>query len=88
MISSSFPPKKQASDWLIYLVYQSEAQFFLAGRNLNSCLDSDLKKKLSGEENFKKGKIGKTRPNSKGKSMSKTGKFYDQNWKSDPMNSR
>ena len=62
--------------------------FFLAGRNLNSCLDSDLKKKLSGEEDFKKGKIGKTRPNSKGKSMSKTGKFYDQNWKSDPMNSR
>ena len=67
---------------------QCEARFFLAGRNLNSCLDSDLKKKLSGEEDFKKGKIGKTRPNSKGKSMSKTGKFYDQNWKSDPMNSR
>ena len=28
MSSSSFPPKKQASDWLTYLVYQSEACFF------------------------------------------------------------
>ena len=27
MSSSSFPPKKQASDWLTYLVYQSEACF-------------------------------------------------------------
>ena len=42
---------------------------------------------LSGEENFKKEKIRKTRLNSKGRSVSKTGKSNVQNWKSDPMNS-
>ena len=46
-----------------------------------------MKHKLSGEENFKKGKIRKTRLNSNGRSVSKIGKILAQNWKSDPMNS-
>ena len=46
-----------------------------------------MKHKLSGEENFKKGKIRKTRLNSNGRPMSKIGKIKVQNWKSDPMNS-
>ena len=37
MSSSGFSPKKQASDWL----------FFLAGDNLNSSPELDLKKKLT-----------------------------------------
>ena len=37
--SRGFPPKIQASDWLTYLFYQLEV-----GNNLNSCLDSDLRK--------------------------------------------
>ena len=41
--SCGFSPKIQASDWLTYLVYQLEA-CFLVGNNLNSCLDSDLRK--------------------------------------------
>ena len=44
-----------------------------------------MKHKLSGEENFKKGKIRKTRLNSNGRP--KIGKIRGQNWKSDPMNS-
>ena len=46
-----------------------------------------MKYKLSGEENFKKGKIRKTRLNSNGRSVSKIGKYSVQNWQSDPMNS-
>ena len=46
-----------------------------------------MKHKLNGEENFKKGKIRKTRLNSNGRPVSKIGKIKVQNWKSDPMNS-
>ena len=46
-----------------------------------------MKHKLSGEENFKKGKIRKTRQDSNGSPVSKRGKIRVQNWKSDPMNS-
>ena len=37
-----FPPKKQAADWLIYLVFQLKA-CFLARNHLNTCPDSDLR---------------------------------------------
>ena len=40
MSSSGFLPKKQASDWLTYLVYKSEACFF-GGNHFNSFPDSD-----------------------------------------------
>ena len=39
---SSFPPKKQGSDWLTYLVYQLEA-YFLARNHLYSCPDLELR---------------------------------------------
>ena len=40
---SSFPPKKQGSDWqTYYLVYQLEA-YFLAGNDLYSCPDLELR---------------------------------------------
>ena len=44
MTSSGFLPKKQASDWLIYLVYQLEACFF-GGRpvELMTCIKSQKK---------------------------------------------
>ena len=45
-----------------------------------------MKHKLNGEENFKKGKIRKTRLNSNGRPVSKKGKIFPQNWKRDPMN--
>ena len=44
-MSSSGPAKKQASDWLTYLVYQLEV-CFLAGNHLNSC-PQYLRKKLT-----------------------------------------
>ena len=40
-----FPTKKQASDWLTYLVYQLEVQFW-AVNHLNSCPDSRSQKNL------------------------------------------
>ena len=43
---SSFPPKKQASNWYTRYFSQSEP-CFLAGDYLNSCPDSDLRNKLT-----------------------------------------
>ena len=41
---SGFLQKKQASDWLTYLVYQLEACLFLVGNHLDSWPDTDLRK--------------------------------------------